>query len=109
MRCFIFAKHAALWRPDGLCELYLADISVIDQLRTHDLREIGLPDEAMRSLWREASRIVTKADLFGLRELSESPFLILVDGRSGAVLERWEAQDPWTHVVSRLREVHRAA
>ena len=44
MRAFIYARWAAVWRPDGLCEVYVADVTIIDLLRVHDLARVGLPD-----------------------------------------------------------------
>ncbi|HXG69667.1 MAG TPA: hypothetical protein VNJ04_03535 [Gemmatimonadaceae bacterium] len=109
MRHFIADHYAAVWRPDGRCELYLRNITVVDRLRTHDLTRIGLPGDTMRALWREAHKIVTRGELTGIHELTESPFLLWIDGRTGAVLDRWEAMDPWSHIVERLREANHAA
>jgi len=109
MQAFIYPKWAAVWRPDGLCEVYLADVTVIDLLRVHDLVRTGLPDETMRSLWHQARRIVARAELTGVRELLENPYLLWVNGRTGEVLSRWEAQESWSVVKDALTEAHHAA
>ena len=109
MRCFIADRYAAVWRPDGRCEFYISDVAMIDGLRTADLVALGLPTETMRALWLEAQKICRRADKAGLPELTRSPYLLWLDGGTGAVLDRWEAMDPWSHIVVRLREVRHAS
>ena len=110
MRAFIYDTHAAVLRADGVCELFIADVTTIDRLRTHDLARLGLPAEpAMLALSKEARRIVTRADLFKLPGLTYSPYLLWIDGRTGEVLARWEAVEAWAIVLQRLREAARDA
>ena len=106
---FISEDAAFVRRADGHIELYLRSVAVIDRLRTHHLELAGLPEETMRALWQQARRIIARADLTGVRELLESPYLFWIDGRTGQVLERWEAQDAWSTVKDQLREVRHAA
>lgn len=109
MRCFIADRYAAVWRPDGRCEFYIADVAMIDRLRTADLEALGLPTETMRALWLEAQKICRRADEAGLPELTRSPYLLWLDGCSGAVLERWESCEDWAILLAHLQEADHAS
>ena len=79
MRRFIFDRWAVVWRTDGRCELYLSDVTTIDRLRVQDLVNVGLPDETMCALWRQAQAICARADATGVPELLHSPYLFWID------------------------------
>lgn len=107
---FLFDRYAAVWRHDGLVELYVENIAIIDQLRVHDLARLGLPAEpAMLALWKEAHRVIVKADISDVPELTRSPYLLWMDGQTGEVLARWESHEAWPVVQQRLREARHAA
>jgi hypothetical protein len=107
---FLFDRYATVWRSDGLVEFYIENVTVIDELRVHDLARLGLPAEpAMKALWKEAQRIVAKADDGHIPELTRSPYLLWIDGQTGNVLARWEAHEAWQVVQQRLLEARHAA
>lgn len=96
--------HAFYWRADApQCELYAADLQQLENMRTVDLTAAGLPAEAaMQSLWTEIALI--KAE-----DRPQFPrghgYMLLFDGLTGLVVERWIALQPWIIVRDRLRRV----
>jgi hypothetical protein len=92
--------HAFYWRADSpLCELYAADLQALSEIRSMHVVTAGLPPEAtMRSIWSEALAWVP-APRRG------QSVMLLIDGSSGRVLERWTCMDPWAILASRLRRV----
>lgn len=96
--------HAFYWRGDApQCELYAADLQQLENMRTVDITAAGLPAElTMRSLWTEIAKIKAED---APRFPRGHGFLLLFDGETGRVIERWIALDPWLMIAARLRAV----
>ncbi len=98
--------YAFAWRRDrAVCELYAMDLEALANVRSSHVDEAGLPVEAtIRAIWNEVSRLSADDSSRGqtaLRPRGHS-IMVAIDGRTGAIVERWFALDPWSLVAGRL-------
>ena len=101
----IHALYAFAWRDCGECELYAADVEALRSVRRSHIDAAGLPLEAtLRAISVEVPRLATDDTARGFASCRPRGYslMLVIDGRTGAILESWLAVDPWLIVARRL-------